>query len=80
MSNRVKELYDVACEYLSLPTGIRFAVGVRLHVIGDDDLPKGDGMEMDKRIFTSVIEKEKLHAFKRLVTHFQQRGGYGQYH
>lgn len=78
--NRVKELYDAASEYLSLPIGVRFTVGVRLHVIGNDVLAYGHHDEMDRSIFMAVVEKEKLPAFNKLVEYFQERGGYGHYH
>lgn len=78
--NRVKEYYDVFTEYLSLPIGTRYTLGMRLGVIESNILAGGDSDTMDNRIIVGMVKKEKLLEFKYLVEHFQTNGGYGHYH
>lgn len=81
--NRVKEYYDVITEYLSLPIGTRYSLGLRLGVIESNILAGGDSDTMDNRIVVGMVKKEKFSEFKYLVEHFQALGGYdghGYYH
>lgn len=70
--NRVKEYYDVACEYLSLSIGVRYLVATHFDLIGSRVLAYGDGDEMDRLVFVGVAKKQILPEFRKLVEAYKE--------
>jgi hypothetical protein len=72
MENKVTELYDVACIFLSLPITSRYLVGTHFRLLSDTTLAFGNRDHMDETIFRGVFEKGIYKEFKSFIQAFKE--------
>ncbi len=66
--NNQEILFKVAEDYLKLNFTARFNIGMQLKLVDDIDAYSLDEDEIDKQIFTSVVQKDMLPLFVKLIT------------
>lgn len=77
--NRVKDYYDTAIEYLSLPISARFLIATHFKLVGARQLAYADREKMDTMVFEGVAKNNLLPAFKKFVTHFKKSRSHEYY-
>lgn len=65
--NNQEILFKIAEEYLKLNFNARFNIGMQLKLVDDIDAYCLDEDEIDKQIFTSVVQKDLIPLFVRLI-------------
>lgn len=65
--NKVRDYYEVAVAYLSLPVSYRFNIGVYFEIVRDEHLVFSDRHSMDHLIFEEVGKRGLFPQFKKMV-------------
>ncbi len=69
--NRVKVVYEVAVDFLSLPPAARFLIAAHYQIFQESfDLINREAM--DERIFTEVFKRGIFEEFKRFTAHYKK--------
>lgn len=70
--NRIEEIYELACVYLSLPVSARFLIGTHFRIVSDEHLVFSNKDAMDEEIFRKVFEQKLFTEFKKFTQHFKK--------
>lgn len=69
--NRVKEYYDVACQYLAISISGRWLIATHFNLVGNGILAS-NGDALDRAVFTAVAKKKIFPEFKKFVTQYRK--------
>ncbi len=62
--NRIKEYYDVAVEYLSLPFDARVLIGCHFKVFRNTSIDGSNQTAIDEEVFREVFNRDIFEEFK----------------
>lgn len=65
--NRVKEYYDFAVEYLSLPIGVRFDIAIRFKLVTPNLMVFANREELDRKVFEGIARNNLLPQYRAYV-------------
>ncbi len=75
LKNKVKDYYETAVIFLSLPISARYLIGAHFKIIQNEALVFGNQDDMDERIFRTVFENNIYEEFKKFTKHFKKARG-----
>lgn len=68
--NRVKEYYELACEYLSLTLYGRYLVATHFQLVRNDILETNQD-QLDRTVFAGVVKEEIFEEFKKFIERYK---------
>ena len=76
MENKVKEIYETAIIYLSLPITCRFILGSHFKIVRTSHLGLSNSSEMDELIFKEISKQDIFPEFKKMASAYQKSRTY----
>lgn len=70
--NRIKDYYETACEFLSLPVSARFLIGAHFKILSDERMVFTERDALDEKIFEEVFKRGIYQEFKKFTHHYKK--------